>query len=79
MSFRRKVIWARSSASAVRCIMGELLNEVLGGNAGLALLYLPNGNPSSDKNVGTEVVPMCSGENGSILFVSHRRRQTVDA
>lgn len=58
MSFRREVIWAKSSASVVSCIMDELPNEVLGGSTGLTPLCLPNGNPSSDRNVGTKVVPM---------------------
>ncbi|CAL2226905.1 unnamed protein product [Prunus armeniaca] len=79
ISYRRDVIWARSSASAVVCIMGQLPKRVQGGSAGLAPLCLPYGNPSSGKNTSTEVVPICFRDSGSIHIASHRRRQTVDA
>ncbi|CAL8094114.1 unnamed protein product [Prunus armeniaca] len=79
MSCRREVIWAISSASAVVCITSELPKGVQGGSAGLAPLCLPNGNPSSDRKVGTEVVPMCCRDNGLIQIVSHKRRKIVDA
>ena len=70
MSFRRDAIWTTSSASAVVWVEEVFSKGVHGGSAGLAPACLPNGTPSSDRKVGTEVVPMCLGDSGLIVFVS---------
>ena len=70
MSFRRDAIWTTSSASAVVWVEGAFPKGGHGGSAGLAPICLPSGTPSSDRKVGTEVVPMCLGDSGLMVFIS---------